>query len=307
MTLNFCYRLQALSHIDSLLKCYHEEKTDPNHPDVIEHLQALFCLTFGVIGKMAVVHVLSRGDHISVLLKFFKENATEKDTKLKKSPGKSYIADLIIMTVKFSDYVPFLQKYGKELFDVIAKDKNQELNDLTSWLKPVENPNIFAFDDISMLVEILKKNVENCTTVPGEMITAVRILKHLGIPPYDKELNVHNPDGFEYIELKYKCVMIQLFSLDGVSHLSAMMQKLCENYEQPALHAARLVGRQGLALTSFLHPAMQLVRRVITQVIKCRNTEYKDLTLIPTLLQTYSLMQAVPLNAQCHLHTQQVC
>lgn len=295
-----------MSHIDSLLKCYHEEKTDPNHPDVIEHLHALFCLTFGVIGKMAVVHVLSRGDHLSVLLKYFKENAAEKDPKVKKSPGKSYIADMITMTVKLSDHVPFLQKYGKELLDVMAKDKSQDLNDLTSWLKPVESSNIFAYDDISILVEILKKNIENCTTIPGEMITAVRILKHLGIPPNNRELAVHNPDGFEYIELKYKCVMIQLFSLDGISHLAAMMQKLCENYEQPTLHAARLVGRQGLALTSFLHPAVQLVRRVVTQVIKCRNTEYKDLTLIQTLLHTYSLMQAVPLNAQCHLLAQQV-
>lgn len=274
--------------------------------EVFEHLQSLFCLTFSPVGKMAVVHVLSRGDHISTLLKYFKEKVVEKDTKVKKSPGKSFLADLIIMTVKYSDHVPFLQKYARELLDIISKDTSQELNELVSWLKPVENPAVFAYEDISGLVEIIKKNIENATALPGEMITAVKVLKYLGVPQREKELSTSAPDSFEYVELKYKCVIIQLFSLEGITHLSAVIQKLCEHYEQPTLHSARLVGRQGLALTAFLRPAMQLIRKVLSQVIKCRNTEFKDLTTIPILLQTYSLMQAIPVTAHAHLNAQKV-
>ncbi|XP_046659595.1 protein virilizer isoform X2 [Homalodisca vitripennis] len=305
--LHLVYRLQALSHVDGLLHCYHQNKTDPDDPEVFDHLQSLFCLTFSAVGKMGVVHVLSRGDHMSVLLNYFRAKTVEKDTKVKKSPGKSYAADLITMTVKFSDHVPFLQKYSKELIEMIGKDSGQELNELMPWLKPVENPSVFAYDDISSLVEILKKNIENATSLPGELITAVRVLKYLGIPPRDKELSLPAPDSLEYVELKYKCVIIQLFSLEGVTHLGAVLQRLCEHYEQPSLHSARLVGRQGLSLLALLHPALQLVRRVLTQVIRCRNTEYKDLTMIPVLLQTYALMQAIPLSAHAHFQAQKVC
>lgn len=305
-TVLLCSRLQALSHVDHLMHCWYGGKSDPDDSEVFDHLQALFCLTFGAVGKMAVVHVLSHGDHISVILKFVKEKILDKDAKPKKSPGKSYASDLITMTVKYSDHVPFLQKYSKEILDMAAKDPSQELNDLITWLKPVENPSLFSYDDISGLVNILKKDIDEATILPGDLITAVRVLKYLGIPLRDHELSIPTPDSFEYVELKYKCVIIQLYSLDGLAHLSAIIQKLCENYEQPALHSARLVGRQGLTLTSFLRPAVQLIRKVLTHVIKCRNTEFKDLTMIPVLLQTYSLMQAIPLSAHCHIEAQKV-
>ncbi|XP_054285555.1 protein virilizer-like isoform X1 [Macrosteles quadrilineatus] len=304
--LHLIYRLQAMSHIDHLMDLYARGKTDAEDSEVIEHLQSLYCLTFSAIGKMAVVHVLSKGDNAAVLLKYFKGKTVEKDSKVKKFPGKSYIGDLISMTIKYSDYVPFLQKYVKELLDKVVNDSSQEYNELSSWLKPVENPSAFAYDDISGLVELIKKNIEQATSLPGELITAVRVLKYLGIPPNDSERSINVPDSFGFSELKYKCVIIQLFSLEGISHLSAVIQKLCENYEQPALHSAKLVGRQGLALTSFLHPAMKLIRKVLTHVIKCRNTEFKDLTMIPVLLQTYSLMQAIPVTAHAHLEAQKV-
>lgn len=256
---------------------------------------------------MSVVHVLSHGDHINVLLKLFKAKTFEKDTKVKKSPGRSYVVDLIIMTVKYSDHVPFIQKYTREILDIIAKDNTGELNEIVPWLKPVENQTAFAYDDISLLCEIVKKNVDNVTSLSGELITAVRVLKYLGIPPREKDLVTPFTDCMEFCELKYRCVILQLFSLEGVTHLTAAIQKLCDNYEQPALHGARLIGRQGLSLTSFILPAIQLIRRVLTNVIKCRNTEFKDLTTISVLLQTYTLMQAIPINAHAHSEAQRVC
>lgn len=305
--LHLIYRLQALSHIDTLLNYFNDGKTDPDNAEVFEHLQHLYCLTFTAIGKISVTHVLSCGDHISVLLKLFKCKQVDKDIKVKKAPGRGYIADLIITTVKYSDHVPFLQKYAREILDLIAKDNSHELNEVLPWLKPVENQSAFAYDDVRNLCEIIKKNVDNATSLPGELITAVRVLKYLGIPPKDKDVSPSSPESLEYCELKYKCVIIQLFSLEGVNNLISVLQKLCEHYEQPSLHAARLVGRQGLSLTSFILPAVQLIRRILTNVIKCRNTEFKDLTAIPVLLQTYTLMQAIPVNAHAHIDAQRIC
>ncbi|XP_075224431.1 VIR_N domain-containing protein isoform X2 [Lycorma delicatula] len=304
--LHLVYRLQTLMYIDRLQdrsECF----VDPDQDEILEVLHNLFCLTFTAVGKTSVVHVLSRGDNMGVLLKFLKPKPIERESKLKKSPGKAYIMDLIVMSVKYSDYIPFLQKYSRDLLDIIQKDSSPELNEILSWLKPVENPSAFAYDDVSQLCEILKKNVDNATSLPGELVTAVRVLKYLGIPPHDKDLVPPNPESFEYQELKYKCVILQLFSLEGLTHLTGCLSKICEHYEQPALHAAKLVARQGLALTAFLLPAVQLIRRILTYVIKCRNTEFKDLTAISVLLQTYTLMHAIPANAHVHTDAQRIC
>ncbi|RZF39648.1 hypothetical protein LSTR_LSTR001169 [Laodelphax striatellus] len=303
--LHFVNRLYALSLIDSL-ESHYSENVDVDSDEILDNLHSLFCLTFTAIGKSSAVHVLSQDDNLNVLLKLMKHKPVEKETKIKRSPGKAYVFDLIIMTVKHTEYVPFLQKYASEILGAIKKDNIQELNELVSWLKPVENPPAFSYDDISPLCEILKRNVETATSLPGELVTAVRVLKYLGIPARDKDLSPPVPDACDYNELKYKCVILQLFSMEGLTHLIGCLSKICEHYEQPALHAAKLVARQGVALTAFLLPAVQLIRRILTYVIKCRNTEFKDLTALPVLLQTYTLMHAIPVNAHIHNDAQRI-
>jgi len=321
--LYMAYRLQALQYIDALLDLGASDPSflDPDQTDVLDNLNGLYCLGFSPVGKLSLVHVLSHGNNIRVLLRFFTEEQPQTqalkydvgDPKIKKSPGKSYSADLIVMTVKYSDYVPFLQKFGKEILEAALKDEQQSpscrLFEIVSWLKPVENPLSFAYDDIGVLSEIIKRNVENATTLPGELITTVRILKFLGIPLRDKDLAaVHEAvDTEEYIELKYKYVILQLFSQEGVTNLTAILQKLCEYYEQPMLHSTSFVGYQGAMLVSFILPAIQLVRRMLTYVIHCRNTEFKDLSAVPVLLQTYSLMHAFPASALSYVDSQRVC
>ncbi|KAL1128905.1 hypothetical protein AAG570_013439 [Ranatra chinensis] len=300
--MHLAYRLQALSYIDSLDDIPPGDD-DPDKLEVLDALQGLFCLTLsniGNIGKAAVVHVLSRGDNLSVLLRYFKQ----KSSLRRRSPARGYIVDLLTITVKHSDYVPFLQKYSQQILELLAD--SPELGELQKWLKPVDSPAAFSYDNVSPIVEYLKNNIENCTSLPGEMVTAVRVLRHLGIPPHESDL-VSGTFLSEYRQLKYKCVVLQLFSLDGLGHLMAILQKLCNYYEQPALHSARLAGRHGLALLAFMLPAVQLVRRMLTYVIGCRNTDFKDLTGIPILLQTYALMSSIPLNAQAHTDAQRVC
>ena len=323
--LYMAYRLQALHYIDTLLYLGASDSTylDPDQTEVLENLNSLYCLGFSQVGKLSVVHVLSRGNNIKILLRFFTDDSLRdqsqtlkyeiSEPKLKKSPGKSYAADLIIMTVKYSDYVPFLQKFGKQILDAAVKDEHQSpscrLFDIVPWLKPVENPSAFAYDDVGMLSEIVKKNVDNATNLPGELITAVRILKFLGIPLRDKDLSsLHETvDAEEYVELKYKYVILQLFSQEGVTNLTNILQKLCEYYEQPMLHSTSFVGYQGAMLVALILPAIQLTRRMLTYVIHCRNTEFKDLTAVPVLLQTYSLMHAFPASALSYIDSQRVC
>ncbi|XP_063240539.1 protein virilizer isoform X2 [Bacillus rossius redtenbacheri] len=305
-------RLYTMQCIDALF--YHARVsgvTDPDHVTVLEQLGNLYNLACTPTGRTSLVHVLSHGNACRVLLDLYVYQSTS--IKPKESAGKSYIADIVVLTVKLSSYVPFLKMFGKELLDVALKDENTPASckflEVMTWLKPVENPSVFVYDDISPLTEIIKRNVENATILPGELVTTVRILKYLSIPPGDQDLVsvVDVEDSESCVELKYKHVILQLFSLDGVAHLTTILQRLCELYEQPALHATSFVTSQGATLVSFVLPAIQLLRRMLTYVIRCRNTNFKDLTAVPILLQTFTLMYSFPVTSPSFGKAQLVC
>ncbi|XP_014279461.1 protein virilizer isoform X2 [Halyomorpha halys] len=299
--LHTAYRLQALSYLDAL-SCI-PKSSDPDKPEILDILHGIFSLTLsnvGNIGKASVVHVLSQGSNMDILLELLKHKSATR----KRSPSRGYICDLIILTVKLSTNMPFFQKYAENILSLIPD--MSELSEIQLWLKPLENQNAFSYDNIAPLCEFVKNNISSCTSLPGDLVMAIRLLRHLGIPRYDKDLSPL-PSNQEYVELKYKCVILQLYSLDGITHLTSILQKFSEYYEQPALHSASLIGRQGLMLLSFIHPAVQLLRRMLTYVIKVRNTDFKDLTAVPILLNIYNLMQAIPINAQAHTDALRVC
>uniref|UniRef100_A0A146LN92 Protein virilizer n=3 Tax=Lygus hesperus TaxID=30085 RepID=A0A146LN92_LYGHE len=296
--LHLAYRLRALLYLDEILSL-HPDCTDPDESRVLDVLQGLYNLTLsniGNIGKSAVVHVVSQGNNVEIFTKLLKRKASKK-----RSPSRGYVCDLLVLCIKLSTTVTFLQKYCGELIELVTTDFT-EIQDVQQWLKPYKN----MAGEVSNACEILKNSQETCVTLPPEMICAVRLLRHLSIPKGDKDLCVLQDDS-EYVELKYKFSILQLYALDGLSNITTILQKLCKFYEQPYLYSSRLIGRQGLLLTAFILPAVQLIRRMLTHVIRARNTDFKDLTVVPVLLQTYALMQAVPLNGQANTDSLRVC
>nr|CAD7395412.1 unnamed protein product [Timema cristinae] len=310
------HRLHALHCLDALLHLARRNQRDPDQVEVLDHLNALYSLSFTAMGRACLAHVISRGSNVKVLLNLYNHQSaiiTGGKLKTKESPGKCYIADIIVLTVKFSDNALFLKSWGKEIMDLALKDDQTtaacHLLEVVSWLKPVETLGVFAYDDVTPLCDIIKKNVENATLLPGELITAVRILKFLGIPPRDKDLSVvlDVEEAEEYVELKYKYVILQLFALEGLTNLITILQKLCELHEQPALHSTSLIGSHGMMLVAFIFPVIQLIRRMVTYVINCRNTDFKDLTSVPVLLQTFTLMYAFPSLSPWYNDAQNIC
>nr|CAD7263173.1 unnamed protein product [Timema shepardi] len=310
------HRLHALHCLDALLHLARRNQRDPDQAEVLDHLNALYSLSFTAMGRASLAHVISRGSNVKVLLNLYNHQSaiiTGGKLKTKESPGKCYIADIIVLTVKFSDSALFLKSWGKEIMDLALKDDQTtaacHLLEVVSWLKPVETLGVFAYDDVTPLCDIIKKNIENATLLPGELITAVRILKFLGIPPRDKDLSVvlDVEEAEEYVELKYKYVILQLFALEGLTNLITILQKLCELHEQPALHSTSLIGSHGMMLVAFIFPVIQLIRRMVTYVINCRNTNFKDLTSVPVLLQTFTLMYAFPSSSPWYNDAQNIC
>ena len=109
------------------------------------------------------------------------------------------------------------------------------------------------------------------------------------------------------MELKYAYAIVQLFSHDMLSLLVSILLKLCQAYEQPAVHGAVLAGPQGFLLLSIVHPSLKLIRRLLCQLIRCRDGEFRDLTAVPVLLQTHALVSAVPASSLLHYKVAECC
>ncbi|GLV34007.1 virilizer [Carabus blaptoides fortunei] len=308
--LSIAYRMQVLYHVECLCDIGGLNQFDCDAKDVLDQLHAFYCLTYVNIGKLSCSDIISLGDNVKCLLQFLNwsnSDAGENDcvwAKLKKSSAVGYIADLLALTVTHSSYVPFLEKYGKQILQIaLQHDKFEtttaaKLNEILIYLKPLElaGANVFSSDDIKPLCEIIKQNIENVTNFPGHLITSLRILKHLGISSHN---NGQSPillenSSYNLVELKYKYVILQLYSLDGVSNLVTILQKICTFYEQPSLHIATFSSGQGVLIMNTVLPCVQLLRQMLMLVIHCRNTEFKDLTAVPALLQTFNMAHSFP-------------
>lgn len=92
-----------------------------------------------------------------------------------------------------------------------------------------------------------------------------------------------------------------------LSVLVSILLKLCQAYEQPAVHGSVLAGPQGFLLLSIVHPSLKLIRRILCQLIRCRDSDFRDLTAIPVLLQTHALVSAVPTSSLLYHKVAECC
>lgn len=302
------YRLQALHFIDQILEAVSNGNSDPERQEIFENLLGLYYLTFTTVGKISITHVLSSGDFMKVLLDLATYSRSDTDSKYRKYPGKNFIDDLIVFAVKFGANGLFLRQFGVQILKS-ATNLNSKLQELVPYLKVLENPLLFSYDDISPLCDIIKRNIEQTAAFPGELVTALRILKHLAVPSQGSGNIMDNNANYQYsyLELKHKYVVLEFFALDGVSHITGILSKICEAYEQPAMHVSAFLGMRGATIMSIILPALALLRQMLTLVIQSRNTDFRDLTAINVLLQTYTLLNAFPSSAFASESAQQGC
>ncbi|XP_050098880.1 protein virilizer [Anopheles aquasalis] len=309
--------------------------------NLAECLQALYELTHG-IGRRFAIEVLGMDGNLGLLLDLLERekrllakeeaNAAQCGTggggggvgvgvggtndgrdgsscvKQKSSPILSYCVDLIDCTVRHADGVTYLATHGSALLGLVKQHDQFEpsvstvLQELAVYLKPLELHDLFAYVDIGPLVELMKRSVEYVTAFPGDLITALRLVRYLGIAQYD---GYEQPNG-GHTEFKYKYTLLQFYSADGKALLLSVIEKLNHYFDQPAIHASSLASGQGVLLTQVLGPAVHILRKLVTYLIDCRNTEFRDLALVEPLLRTYALMQSVPPTATSSPDARQV-
>ncbi|CAH0730103.1 unnamed protein product, partial [Brenthis ino] len=300
--LELAYRLKALYYLQSISDLQ-VGKMDEN--ELIDRLQSLYCLSFGSIGKTAVPNVIVMGENSECLMTVFENDLKGKsknDSPSKqKSPAKGYAIELIVSAVRYAANVPFLKKYGQRLINVSKEHDRFEpsvssvLQEVIPYLKPVEKANVLSGEDLVECVEILKASLEHSADLPGELMTCLRILRHFCISDYEQNVSIVCESPIEeYVELKYKYNLLQLFSLDGVAHISGILDRLAIHFDQPSMHTSLFASVRGLQLAQMLLPCLRLLDEMLARVVRCRGPRFRDLSAAPIILKTYGIAKAFP-------------
>lgn len=122
---------------------------------------------------------------------------------------------------------------------------------------------------------------ENALLCP-QMIASVRTLRGISAPG-----DILRPDE---PFLKHRYNLAELFSQDGLTVLSQLIEKLCEYYAAPLAVKLELSSKaKVLRVLQVLTPAVEMVSQMLKMVICCRGAAFKDLTPIPVLLNAYQL------------------
>uniref|UniRef100_A0A8D8WPJ5 Protein virilizer n=1 Tax=Cacopsylla melanoneura TaxID=428564 RepID=A0A8D8WPJ5_9HEMI len=290
---SLAYKMKVYLLLDSIHYVTLNNQVDPDLNEIVDLLYQLYCLSFTHEGKHVISHVLSCDKNISLLVKIYKSKA-EVDLK-QKSPSKTYISDLIKLTIKYSNHVPFLIKYSNDLMNLNNQDY-PDLMEIGSYLKPLYIKEIFFYDDIFEHVDILKRHLDNVCNLSGEMITVLRILNYISGNHLEDDIQ-------EYKQLRYKYVILQLYSLDGISLVSNILGKLVAHYEQAFIH----MFTNSFSLMTVISLCVKLLAKMLYYVIQARNADYKDLTCIDTLLNIHTLCYYIPTSSNGYSIAQNVC
>ncbi|KAL6424427.1 hypothetical protein ACFW04_009891 [Cataglyphis niger] len=229
-------------------------------------------------GLRAIVTVLPLGNFIDILIPFLSDsNLCE------------FAAEIISAIIRYSDRVEIFQTRAELILDKARE--HAILRDVTSYLTTAAQTSHWDYNDVSLLVTTIRKSAEKAASLPGQLITACRILYYL-VFPFNNDIDPMEP----YVELKYRNALTQLFAADGLTALVAVMTNVSDFYEQPFLHRAALTGRRGMALIALLLPCVKLTRALLERLVKCMTTDFKDLTAVVPLLGVYCLIEAIPSN-----------
>lgn len=206
--------------LDSITHC------NAKPEELAEHLLSLYSLCISP-GRKFVLETICTDDHLPELLNLIelekKANVKEGSPSVKlRSPISMTIVDIVDCLVRFAENLDYLTKHSNVLLNLVKKHDTFEpsvgatLQELAVFLKPIEIEDVFQYNDITPLVDFLKRSMEFIATFPGDLIMTMRVLKYLLI---------HENKG-EYQEFKYKYFVLQFYSADGITMLVSVLDKL---------------------------------------------------------------------------------
>jgi hypothetical protein len=267
--------------------------------EIAEYLNSLYYLCVGA-GRKHVLEYIAMEDNLCVFL-----NLIDKEKKLgkaqgspgfkHKSPVLSYSVDIVDFVVRNVDNLGYLKKYESVLLNLVKHHDSFEpsvaamLQEMSIFLKPLEIEKIFNYDDLTPLIETIKRSMEFLTNFPGDLVMTLRILRYMIVR------DEWNPT---YRELKNDFYVALLYNTtEGAVTLLSILEKLSTHFDQPMVHSYLFGANQGEMLMKTIHPIIQILRKIFVQIIESRNVNFKDITAIEILLKTFTLLDSI--NTRC--------
>lgn len=390
LSLKLLYSFKVFSCIDKLLYFHREsisKRGESKLCDPEKVLHQLYILSDHPHGLAAMVKHFSCVGNLDCLLRFIDMSEPNKQLEFVKETSIDYALELIGTFLRVNNNVlEVSEEYLGTLLELCkTKDKtlSVRIKSLIPWMSPFESeqavPITYCEETFRQLTRVIRRSIPNHSIpfakgldfeLPPQLITAVRILRQLCIPPqvesfletnfdiysmqklntspirspsfmsfvdslphqqnqnqsWNLNLNVSRNNGcnnsinniyddslndqlgqisntFKLFqpydpsicgELKYHYGIMQLFEQEGLKRLLNTLRELTGNYPNPIYQRAALSGFRGKIVLSYLHSVTLLLHSILCHLIDARGSEFKDTSIIPVILETYSLLCFVP-------------
>lgn len=338
LSLEMAYKIQTRYHLDAIdyyvnIFSERDEKMTATNTllmeldNVCNHLHEIYKQLCLPECRQYTIDVISWNSRIQLFIDLINKEQQRKQVHHTTITGGEhrknlilyYAIDILYNFISYSEQVDYLIENGQQLLQLAKNDESFEtiislkLQKIFVYLKPLEVTNIFSYDDITGLVELLQRSLFYVTEFPGDLIMSLRILHYLTIDQMAKETSITIPflipcatsstntsiakfQQCSYMkELKHRYVTLQLYSADGIQILIEILEKICMHYEQPGLYSAELITmNDGYHCFQIILYTVQIIRQMLRFAIKCRDIDYKDLTPIDYLIRTYYLLHYCP-------------
>ncbi|XP_034652108.1 protein virilizer [Drosophila subobscura] len=308
--IELAYKVQTRYHLDAIV--FTAACPEYDTIKIATHMHSIYSQTCDPAGRQHTVEVLGLNNNLKIFMDLIKkEQRLQTQRQLLSSPGTkykspvlSYAVDMVDACVRYCEQLDYLIEHGGVILELAKNHETFEpsvsavLQEMYVYMKPLEAINVFVYDDIMPLVEVITRSLDYLTTFPGDLIMALRILRFLAISRTGQKSH-----GTE--ELKHRFVALQLYAADGVQLLLQIMERLCAHFEQPGIHAPALMTIQGVHCCQIMLPTLQILRELLSYAILCRDGTYKDLTAIDHLVKVYYLLFYYPSRCQAGAEVEQ--
>ncbi|KAH8356304.1 hypothetical protein KR200_006556 [Drosophila serrata] len=306
------YKVQTRYHLDAIV--YAAAAPEYDAVKIATHMHAIYSQTCDPAGRQHTVEVLGLNNNLKIFMDLIKKEQRLQTQRQLSSPGMkykspvlSYAVDMVDACVRYCEQLDYLIEHGAVILELAKNHETFEpsvsavLQEMYVYMKPLEAINVFVYDDIMPLVEVIGRSLDYLTTFPGDLIMALRILRYLSI---SKPILGQKPPAVTE-ELKHRFVALQLYAADGVQLCIQIMERLCAYFEQPGAHAPALMTIQGVHCCQIMLPTLQILRELLTYAILCRDGTYKDLTAIDHIVKVYYLLYYYPTRCQAGVEVEQ--
>lgn len=378
------YSFKVFSCIDRLFYFHREiinksEDSSISEPERILH--QLYIVTGHPYGLESLIKHLSCIGNLDCLLRFLDMPEYHKQLEFVKETSIDYALELVGAFFRLNNNVlAIADEYLDTLIELSkAKDKtlSVRIRSLIPWLSPFDPDQApvvapYSEENFKCLTRIIRKSIPNNSIpfaqdfdfeLPPKLITAVRTLRQVCIPPQVESLidSIFDPfshqrmgvadvksnpfmafvDSFPHHqnqnqswnvvsqhaiisganqpfedfnveqlnqlsrlfqpydeaicgELRYHYGIMQVYEHDGYRRILNTLRELVGNYPNPSFQSAALSGLRGRIVLSYINSATLLLQSMIFHLIDARGSEFQDISIIPVVLETYSLLCFVP-------------